>query len=208
MSVQTEITRIAGAVSDALAAVADKGVTVPDGTKVDGLAALIASIEAGGGGGIELPTGYKVSTGSYTPNTEGTNVTHSIKIASSLPVYNPCKMFCIFREDGFNAPGSDAARYITLFVGSVVDPSYFGAGFCCYRLSDASGEFTMNAGTENVNTMNYGLPISAHSVNRTNCFVRQIETNGVLTFSTYGIVTLESGKTYKWFAILSGEAVV
>lgn len=35
----------------ALTALAEKGVTVPDGTKVDGLAALIAAIEAGGGSG-------------------------------------------------------------------------------------------------------------------------------------------------------------
>lgn len=51
MSVQTQIDRISGAVSAALAALTEKGVTVPDGTKVDGLAALIAAIEAGGGGG-------------------------------------------------------------------------------------------------------------------------------------------------------------
>ena len=57
MSVQTQIDRISGAVSAALAALTEKGVTVPAGTKVDGLAALIAAIEAGGGGGsggIEL----------------------------------------------------------------------------------------------------------------------------------------------------------
>ena len=51
MSVQTQIDRISGAVSAALTALSEKGVTVPAGTKVDGLAALIAAIEAGGGGG-------------------------------------------------------------------------------------------------------------------------------------------------------------
>ena len=51
MSVQTQIDRISGAVSAALTALAEKGVTVPAGTKVDGLAALIAAIEAGGGSG-------------------------------------------------------------------------------------------------------------------------------------------------------------
>ena len=50
MSVQTQIDRISRAVSAALAALSEKGVTVPDGTKVDGLAALIESIEAGGAG--------------------------------------------------------------------------------------------------------------------------------------------------------------
>lgn len=42
----------------ALTALSEKGVTVPDGTKVDGLAALIAAIEAGGGsGGVNIATG-------------------------------------------------------------------------------------------------------------------------------------------------------
>lgn len=50
MSVQTQIDRISGAVSAALAALSEKGVTVPDGTKVDGLAELIESIEADGAG--------------------------------------------------------------------------------------------------------------------------------------------------------------
>lgn len=49
MSVQTQIDRISGNVSAALAAIADKGVTVPDGSTSDALAELIASIEAGGG---------------------------------------------------------------------------------------------------------------------------------------------------------------
>lgn len=47
MSVQTQIDRISEAVQFAIAALTEKGVTVPDGTKVDGLAALIANIEAG-----------------------------------------------------------------------------------------------------------------------------------------------------------------
>lgn len=46
MSVQTEIGRLRSAKSAIAAAIADKGVTVPDGTKLDGMAALIDSIEA------------------------------------------------------------------------------------------------------------------------------------------------------------------
>ena len=51
MSVQSEIDRIAGAKSDISTAITNKGVTVPDGTKLDGMAALIDSISGGGGGG-------------------------------------------------------------------------------------------------------------------------------------------------------------
>lgn len=52
MSIQTQIDRISESVSAALTALTEKGVTVPDGTKVDGLAALIAAIESGGGGSV------------------------------------------------------------------------------------------------------------------------------------------------------------
>ena len=49
MSIQTELTRITNAKAAIKAAVEGKGVTVPDGTLLDGMAALIESIEAGGG---------------------------------------------------------------------------------------------------------------------------------------------------------------
>ena len=66
MSIQTELTRITNAKTAIKTAIEGKGVTVPDGTLLDGMAALIASIEAGGGGvtgityGIYIPsvTGY------------------------------------------------------------------------------------------------------------------------------------------------------
>lgn len=61
MSVQTQIDRISGNITAALAAIADKGVTVPDGSTSDALAELIASIEAGGGG--------KFANGTITPAT-------------------------------------------------------------------------------------------------------------------------------------------
>ena len=49
MSIQSEIARISGKVSDALSAVAAKGVTVPGGAGVNELPGLIASITGGGG---------------------------------------------------------------------------------------------------------------------------------------------------------------
>lgn len=58
-------------VTAALAAIADKGVTVPDGSNSDSLAALIAAIEAGGGG--------EIITGSFIANSSGiVNVEHNL----------------------------------------------------------------------------------------------------------------------------------
>lgn len=47
MSIRSEITRIENAKSDIAEAIADKGVTVPSGTTLDGMAALISDIETG-----------------------------------------------------------------------------------------------------------------------------------------------------------------
>ena len=49
MSVQGEISRLENAKAAIKAAVEGKGVSVPDGTLLDGMAALIESIQAGGG---------------------------------------------------------------------------------------------------------------------------------------------------------------
>ncbi len=46
MSIQSEITRISGAKTDIASALGSKGVTVPSGSKIDDMAALIAQIDA------------------------------------------------------------------------------------------------------------------------------------------------------------------
>ena len=49
MSINSEITRISNAKTAIAESIANKGVTVPSGTKIDGMAALIDSIQTGGG---------------------------------------------------------------------------------------------------------------------------------------------------------------
>lgn len=75
MSVQTQINRLASAKASIKTAIEGKGVTVPDGTLLDGMASLIESIEAGGGGG------GNIVAGTYTPASTQTNrvtVTHNL----------------------------------------------------------------------------------------------------------------------------------
>lgn len=83
MSIQTQIDRISGNVSAALTAIADKGVTVPDGSTSDALAELIASIEAGGGA--------KIACGSFTPADACSyfEITHNL---GEVPTFALC--FC------------------------------------------------------------------------------------------------------------------
>ena len=65
MSIQTELTRITNAKAAIKTAIEGKGVTVPDGTLLDGMAALIEAIQAGGGGDI---CGSKYVCGTFTPS--------------------------------------------------------------------------------------------------------------------------------------------
>ena len=73
MSIQTELTRITNAKAAIKTAIEGKGVTVPDGTLLDGMAALIESIEAGGGG---TPLSmFDISIGEFVPASSEYTVT-------------------------------------------------------------------------------------------------------------------------------------
>ena len=80
MSIQTELARITNAKAAIKAAVEGKGVTVPDGTLLDGIASLIESIEAGGGS--SWTDSYSVfATGTFTP----TENTTELSIDTGIP---------------------------------------------------------------------------------------------------------------------------
>ena len=99
MSIQTELTRITNAKAAIKTAIEGKGVTVPDGTLLDGMASLIENIEAGGGGGDFNFGGYlnitKATSGTYTVagNVKRLDIAHGLgetpKIALALPEYDP-----------------------------------------------------------------------------------------------------------------------
>ena len=63
-----------------VAAIEGKGVTVPDGTLLDGMASLIESIEAGGGGGV------KSASGTFTPASTSFSyqVTHNLGVVPNF----------------------------------------------------------------------------------------------------------------------------
>ena len=69
MSIQSEIARIESAKTALATAIEGKGVTVPEGTKLDGMASLIESIEAGGGNLF----GTYFETGSIIPASDITS---------------------------------------------------------------------------------------------------------------------------------------
>lgn len=119
MTIQTEITRISGNIAGALAAIAEKGVTVPSGSNSDDLASLIASIEAGGGGG----GGGGVSTGTFT----NSKYTQYISTGQSFP--DGDFAFVFVAENALNRDNSVYVRYGFLMeVGGVLSGKIAGGG--------------------------------------------------------------------------------
>ena len=81
MSVQTEIDRLASAKAAIKTAIEGKGVTVPNGTLLDGMASLIESIEAGGL--EETLFGAYFETGSIIPASDITT-DHTIQFQKNF----------------------------------------------------------------------------------------------------------------------------
>ena len=102
MSIQTELTRITNAKAAIKTAIEGKGVTVPDGTLLDGMAALIESIEAGSGS----PFGDKVFLGLYTPASDQNIGSESNAITFNFnenSLGNVLSSFIFFRCSGSSA---------------------------------------------------------------------------------------------------------
>ena len=97
MSIQTELTRITNAKSSIVAAIEGKGVTVPDGTLLDGMAALIESIEAGGGGSLQ---GFKfMATGTITPAADISS-DYTVNVGGKFEMWDArYTVICLFPEN-------------------------------------------------------------------------------------------------------------
>ena len=88
MSIQTELTRLTNAKAAIQTAIEGKGVTVPSGTLLDGMAALIEGIEAGGGN-FSVETGSITFAESYKPKSTPLVISHSLgKIPFAFIAYN------------------------------------------------------------------------------------------------------------------------
>ena len=97
MSVQSEITRLENAKAAIKAAIEGKGVTVPESTLLDGMASLIESIEAGGGG-------RAFASGSFTLSSNlssGYIITHNL---GEIPYF--FLVFCKSTNSLFDSPSN------------------------------------------------------------------------------------------------------
>lgn len=114
MSITTELTRLTNAKSAIKAAIEGKGVTVPDATLLDGMAALVEAIESGGGtiGGKKFISGNitfsETPTGKFTVEHEEWNRTN----------YGKSNVFVFL--NGSNAPSDNIGALILLTGGAGV----------------------------------------------------------------------------------------
>ena len=145
MSIQTELTRITNAKAAVKAAIEGKGVTVPDGMLLDGMATLIESIEAGG---VAPDFGYALDF--------GTMVLAGDKYGSSKSIItNLSKVYAAFvwcPELFTTAPESTntpiiAGAYIADSVGVTISKeTYHKISSYLYRNS-ASSSASLGGGT-------------------------------------------------------------
>lgn len=123
MSIQSELTRLENAKSEIKAAIEGKGVTVPDTTLLDGMAALIESIGAGAGGGM-------VETGKVYPSITPHNDSNPLKISLS---FEPDFLFIHMGDASTKAP--EPVYYVTagLLVRDTMSHELYSAN---YTLTD------------------------------------------------------------------------
>ena len=136
MSIQTELTRIINAKAAIKTAIEGKGVTVPEGTNLDGMAALVEAISAGGGGTLGE---FSVYTGSFTPTEDLDEYTIELgyKGNGSAPVV---ELFVVMRdairtEGGFSASSSLVYAIYMTNIKSAYSGGNQTKGFCGYESS-------------------------------------------------------------------------
>lgn len=189
MSIQTELTRIINAKAAIKTAIEGKGVTVPDATLLDGMAALIDNIEAGGG---------DVVLGEITI-TSNENVT----LTDAFPVRSQVPKACFWFEKGlpFNDTTHTKTRPIALIctrkdggTGSDRAGSYIGA-----YIKSSSGSNSSSA--DKINVTNLFNKQGASTTSIYSIFSGNYNT-GTLYFgvnsTTNGFI---EGRTYVWGVI-------
>ena len=193
MSIQTQIDRLASAKAAIKTAIEGKGVTVPDGTLLDGMAALIGSIEAGGGG-------MKVEVFSLTPAEEMTYGKYKI---GETTITNP--HFCVCFDGTQPASNNtDTQNYKGLITYVGCDATLWGEIGSAYDKSNFGLVYQKRATEYTYARYNYGNTIRFNMTYSANSFV---VTNGNLysdsSKTTLSAWCFEAGHTY--YILLIGE---
>ena len=132
MSIQTELTRITNAKAAIKAAIEGKGVTVPTGTKLDGLAALVEAISAGG---VSPDFGYALDFGAMilADDKYGSFCDIETKLSKVYAAFVWCPELFTTAPESTNKP-IIAGAYIADCVGITISKTtYHKISSCLYR---------------------------------------------------------------------------
>lgn len=178
MSIASDVTRIESAKAAIKAAIEGKGVTVPDATLLDGMAALIESIEAGGG---DTLFGTYFETGSIIPASDITT-DYTIQFQrnfSSIPgnANSPSYIFVLWCSipPGYTSVAVPNNSWVWVFVGRQKK-----------SLSIPYGQYLSNSGSV-----------------RNATYLGEIGNNETIRFTLYCTTSkkLVAGYVYNWIAL-------
>ena len=185
MSIQTELTRLTNAKAAIQAAIEGKGVTVPSGTLLDGMAALIDAIEAGGdsGGGGFDSNHVDIAYGSFVT----AKAVNNIYVDCGFPISKDDAFMYVFgsipiatRTSGANIAGYFANKMPS---AALPDAAYGGAYYA------SSSAKTLSSST---------------SVNLKNVF--NDTTGNNIRIRGYGSWTFEPTNEYFWIVVKEKNA--
>ena len=179
MSVQSEITRLANAKTALATAIEGKGVTVPEGTKLDGLAALVESIEAGGG--EETLFGTYFETGSIIP---ASDITTDYTIQ--------------FQKNFTGVPGNNNTPYYTFVLWCSIPP-----GYTSVAIPKASLAWVYIGRKGKSSQMSHGQYLSASGSVMDLTYSGEIGNNSTQSFTLSCTTSkkLAAGYVYNWIAL-------
>lgn len=174
-SIQTEIDRIAANVTAALTACADKGASVPDGSTSDDLAAIIAAIEAGGGGVTAV-------SGTFTLAADATNYTveHGLGKTPTFAV--------LFQDSSY--PRVDYSPFAIMHINGSIYGIHSGTSF---SKSSCTADITSQTPISKYNTGRFVHAI--HSATSDSIVFGYHDDNAAVTSNGYG---LKASTPYYW----------
>lgn len=230
MSIQSEITRISGNISDALDVIVAKGVTVPSGSNSDDLADLIAQITGGGGAIYQDQDGYLVLDDQGGDGGGGvTAATGEITIASDVASPTSSQSFLFpgldldFQPDflwigktraSWLEHYNDSVHWIVAIRKTMFPPWRVGNGT---ESDDSTSEYlflynnqatynpTFDEGGNLIPGTGYGINLAStlNQIPFTNN-MWSVNADGTLSYSrasNTAQITLKAGSIYRYFAI-------
>ena len=179
MSIQTEITRIESAKTAIATAIEGKGVTVPDGTMLDGMAVLIDSIEAGGG--AENLFGTYFETGSIIPASD---------ITSNYTIE--------FQINFMQVPGNNNTPYYNFFLWCSIPP-----GATSVEIPKGSLAWIFFGRKKRSAIITYGQYLSSSGSLKNLTYLGEIGMDDNTNFTLYCTTSkkLAAGYVYNWIAL-------